>query len=47
MDLNTTGFTTPAPRISIQPVCLHYGQPVPGQKKHFTSTSVDGSVKGK
>src|SRR5213596_3556470 len=37
----------PEPRISIQPVCLHVGQPVPPQIWHCTSISAEGSVKGK
>src|SRR2546430_5191066 len=37
----------PEPRISIQPVCLHVGQPVPPHIWHCTSISAEGSVKGK
>src|SRR5256885_13949871 len=37
----------PDPRISIQPDCLHVGQPVPPQIWHCTSISAGGSVKGK
>ena len=37
----------PQPRISIQPVPLHAGQPLPWQSWHSTSISADGSVNGK
>ena len=37
----------PAPKISSQPVCLHTLHPLPPQRKHSTSTSALGSVKGK
>ena len=37
----------PQPRISIHPVPLHAGQPLPWQSWHSTSISADGSVKGK
>ena len=40
-------FTMPAPRSSIQPVPLHSLQPLPPQEKQLTSTSTEGSVKGK
>src|SRR5207245_11003452 len=43
----TAGCTIPEPRISIQPVCLHVGQPVPPQLWHCTSISAEGSVEGK
>ena len=37
----------PEPRISIQPVPLHAGHPMPPQTPHCTSISADGSVNGK
>ena len=37
----------PQPRISIQPVPLHAGQPLPWQSWHSTSISAEGSVNGK
>src|SRR6266516_4056446 len=46
---STAGCTIPEPRISIQPVCLHVGQPAPAPPQiwHCTSISADGSVNGK
>ena len=44
---STAGCTMPQPRISIQPVPLHAGQPLPWQSWHSTSISADGSVNGK
>ena len=44
---NTLGSTMPQPRISSQPVPLQTGQPLPPQRLHETSTSAEGSVKGK
>ena len=43
----TLRLTTPPPSTSIQPVCLHRGQPLPWHSKQLTSTSTLGSVKGK
>ena len=37
----------PAPMISIQPERLQAGQPRPPQTRQRTSTSAEGSVKGK
>ncbi len=37
----------PQPRISIQPVPLQAGQPVPWHSWHSTSISAEGSVNGK
>ena len=37
-------FTTPAPKISIQPVPLQRLQPFPWHLQHVTSTSTLGSV---
>ena len=42
----TLRLTTPPPSTSIQPVCLHRGQPLPWHSKQLTSTSTLGSVKG-
>src|SRR4029079_11756944 len=44
---STRGSTMPQPRISIQPVCEQVGQPPPPQAAQVTSTSAEGSVKGK
>ena len=44
---STAGCTIPHPRISIQPVPLHAGQPLPWQSWHSTSISAEGSVNGK
>ena len=43
----TFGCTIPAPNNSIHPVCLHILQPFPPHLKQLTSTSTEGSVKGK
>ena len=43
----TLRLTTPPPSTSIQPVCLHRGQPLPWHSKQLTSTSTLGSVNGK
>src|SRR6266540_4315989 len=44
---STAGCTIPDPRISIHPVCLQAGQPLPLQSWHCTSISAEGSVNGK
>ena len=44
---STLGSTMPQPMISSQPVPLQTLQPLPPQRLHDTSTSADGSVKGK
>jgi len=44
---STFWSTSPAPRISIQPECLHTTQPAPSHRKQDTSTSTLGSVNGK
>ena len=44
---STLRLTTPPPSTSIQPVCLHRGQPLPWHSKQLTSTSTLGSVNGK
>ncbi len=44
---STLGSTMPQPMISSQPVPLQTGQPLPPQRLHDTSTSAEGSVKGK
>ena len=43
----TFGWTSPAPKISIQPVCLQTEQPSPLQTLQEMSISTDGSVNGK
>ena len=45
--VSTFGSTMPQPMISSQPVPLQTAQPLPPQRLHDTSTSADGSVKGK
>ena len=44
---STLGSTMPQPMISSQPVPLQTGHPFPPQRLHETSTSAEGSVKGK
>ena len=41
------GSTMPQPKISIQPLCLQKLQPLPPHTWQLTSTSQEGSVKGK
>ena len=41
------GVLVRVPSTSIQPVCLHSGQPLPWHSKQLTSTSTLGSVNGK
>ena len=45
--MKTFGCTIPQPSTSSQPVCLHTRQPLPPQSAQETSTSAEGSVKGK
>ena len=44
---STFGSTMPQPMISSHPVPLQTGHPLPPQRLHETSTSAEGSVKGK
>ena len=45
--IRTLGSTMPQPKISIQPLCLQKLQPLPPHTWQLTSTSQEGSVKGK